>query len=241
MKKSTTLHGDTRTRWGSLSWFTKPMKDFRLRRTAVPNSKAAQSNNTYTRCTELPLYNFIRCIVDSDYTYLSRDGIPPPEAETLFEKILLEYIDLTGDEDYSYFIKLTFQVSTLQTKITAIEKALNYLVKNPSQEIEDGLRGLGYTLPSLDDEIAYFKALERVKNKTKGMYIDLQRRIFDLENVRKSQKNTKISEQYFTSSLIEVSKYMKYHVNPREITVAEYAEVIKRMQNEYRQWQTSKA
>ena len=148
---------------------------------------------------------------------------------------------MTGDEDYNYFVKLTFQVSTLQTKITAIEKALNYLVVHDSAEIEAGLGALGYKLPSKEDETAYFEALQKVKKRVNVLYVDLQRRIFDLENARKSQKNTKISEQYFTSSLIEVSKYMKYHVNPREITVAEYAEVIKRMQNEYRQWQTSKA
>jgi hypothetical protein len=193
--------------------------------------------NIYQSCDELPLKVFIRCMVSGDYTGLVKSGpTDTPEAWAAIEdawlSIYSQYCALIGGIQIAAFIQRAKTVNALSSKINRITALVDCARLIVCDELITALAAEGYKvnaarLASADDE-GYLQELDAVMARLRPEKMKLDSLIKELPKADDKQKST---EQDFTRTLLEVSKYEGYQVKAKDTTVSEYCEYVKRLRD----------
>jgi hypothetical protein len=192
------------------------------------NTQESHQQNIYTHCSELPLHNFIQIIISNNLYWLmkSDSGELPANAAEVWDNIFIEYMELTGDQEYRYMMDLILNIEKLRIKVLSVESALNLLSNYKSKPVIEALLELGYTVEQMKDWDDYFKSLEDIHKRLGLTILELHRKEKELQELQKNYGKVKADEKYFTKIVIRLSKYQGYRIDALITTVSEFAMIL---------------
>jgi len=209
---------------------------------ADPQSSLHQGQpcaNLYTGCYDLPLVNFINCLVDHDFRWLMRDEVGEyneEQAKRNWDSIYLEYLELIGNDDLGYLIKISLEIQSLQSLIIATECAINSLYKNKDEKLIKILLEVGYKVELMAGWDAYFQSLENIRIRLGALNLEHKRKLAEFENLKALNRHGKISMDYFEDTLIILTKYMGVHLRKTDLTTSEFARMLRKYNKEAEKW-----
>jgi len=182
--------------------------------------------NTNKTCDKVLLSDFIECTTYRSYSKLKRLKwlyTPKFVLQQTWTILFEEYCTLSRNSGYEAFYEGMQKVYKLDAKLLAITCAVNALSKAYDQKCVDILRSFGYAYRfNWKDKKEYTQNLNKVISKCKSIAIERDREKVRFEALAKEGKKQDPGVDYFQISLITLSKYMGYRLNPKEITVAEF-------------------
>ena len=217
-----------------VKWFTSSVKGTDItgkNLTEVPRNM--NRSNIYHRCSDTNMDVFIDCLVNQKLERLIRFGsASPSQLEAAWESLFNEYCDLIKSPQYQYILSLSKDIGLLSTKLLTVRACLHVLSFRYSEKAIRVLISYGYKekFPR-EDLLAYKASLERISLKLKAVEIALEQRKQEY-HLATIDTGKKVSEESFVNTFLVLSKYMGYHVKPSQITVLEYAALLKAYEKE---------
>jgi len=156
---------------------------------------------TYTTLHELPLRNYIDCVVDNNLRSLLRYNIPYSKKllQALFEELQKEYVKLSGNKEFSAKKAAIDSLNDMKVKL--------YLYSNALQLISD-YDDMQNAMQYLNDE--GFKGtkeqiIKRVTAEIKimGIQIEAKESAFRVEN---PTENKKVTREDYARTIIATNK-----------------------------------
>lgn len=179
--------------------------------TQMPQDRvASRPLNIYLGCSNLPMENFLQCLCDENLQALIIEGDAKPwQLQEAWIIILAEYYELRGEtSEGSETWQLSRDVMRLQNHLFLLEQCVEFLKGKWSDSIADSVNKLGYTFrPASKDN--YAEDLNRVVNKSKTRYIQLQQLIKQLSEQVKKIGDKKPTRDYFDNMLIHIEEMQK--------------------------------
>lgn len=187
------------------------------------------AENLYTTCRELTLDRFIDCIIHGKIERLIKHGTAThDELNAAWSQIYNEYLELVNTPGHSYVMGLLNTVGGLYTRITVGEWCIKALSYQRAQSCIDRLKELGISLDFPEDNPGrYAEDLKAAAKFVKKWVVEYQMKQKEYEDYDIKQENRPITEGDFMDGLTELSRYMGYRLNPAEITVYEYAAILR--------------
>lgn len=174
-----------------------------------PAQTASVLSNLYRGCSTLPMENFIQCLCDNNLQALIIDGSATErKLQETWIVILAEYYDIKGDSEGIEHWHLTRDVMRLQNHLFLLEQCVEFLKHRWSESIAESVNKLGYLFRPASKE-NYTDDLNRVVNKAKTKYIQLQQLIKQLEEQIKKIVDKKPTRDYFDNMLIHIEEMQK--------------------------------
>lgn len=158
---------------------------------------------------------------------------PVKQINEAWEDLFTDYCELLNLPQYSRMVNLTKEIGSLQSKMLCINLCIRVLSVRYSYKCVQILRRFGYNYKfSISDPQGYWKDLETVIKKSKSSELALDRALNEYKTLFSSTEEKAPTYEVFQNNLIELSKFMGYRVNPKEVTVSEYVSIIKRRDKE---------
>jgi len=189
---------------------------------------------TFTSCSDLPLYNFIKIVVTNDKNWLYSEHKMPwlksADLESIWENIFNEYSELSNDKHGKAVFSITKTLTVLNGKIWVIEQCLSLLqsvssvgdVKDYAETIQT-LKSYGFNYEwlniTLDDDI------RKTKSSMKRIVLERNDAQKSYENLQ-SDNSKQATEADFDILIGQLSKFQGYYIDKKVITVAEYISYI---------------
>lgn len=198
-----------------------------------------QLPNIYRSINNLPLHKFIDCIVNHNLSTLIISGFPSEfELTESWSSIVQQYTDAMGNQEHRLYTNLTKEIAVNTIVYNLINRSVSILRKQYHQQLCKELNKLLSTSFKFDfqDQERYNKELDRCINRSKSLKINidlLQIKVAELEKKFNGKSQTPTIE-YYQTTLITLSDYAKYQISD-SITVFEFCERIKRLNNYYDQ------
>jgi hypothetical protein len=188
---------------------------------------AEQITSLYRSIDELPLRNFITCMVDDNLNALIKSGVASPEQlQDLWNEILSDYTDAVGNNENKLMLSNYKQLILLDAKLSIIETCIAILEKTYDETLANTLNELCGTKYKFQGENLQ-KELKSCFTRSRSIKIAFDLKMADFEAIRKKQiNNERPTRKYFMSILIFLSNHAKYQITD-EITVAEYCERLR--------------
>lgn len=168
---------------------------------------------------------FVTCLCEGDLTALVIDGIAHPvELTNAWATILSQYYELRGDnlEEVEHW-KLTRDVLRLNNHLFLLENIINVIKDKWSDNLADSIRKLGYQFnPASKAPGQYNTELNKVINRSKTKYIQLQQLQKALELQLAGLGNAKPKREYFENLLIQIEEMQKVSYTLDGITVQKF-------------------
>jgi len=180
----------------------------------------------YKSCSEIPLYNFIKVLSTKDFKYLVISG-KPKKLGQVWEKILNEYIELTGNEKQTQMLAVMKEVAFLGNKIFLI-KSIEYSLRvQYSEDLVGQLKKNGFNI-SLDvkNYEQYNKQLDLLLTRLKSTISIYESKAQELKDMQEIKESDRDLESQYTGWLADLSKFQGYRLDPKEITVTEFASIL---------------
>jgi hypothetical protein len=174
------------------------------------------------------LIDFMSCL-EGDFSVLGKGT--QEEQYDAWNLIWAEFCEKTGNHAFMKLVRIMKENTILSSKLMAIDICLKVLVKKYSAECIEILKKYGYeySYPQ-DDRVAFLDDLMKVRSKSKILHLQLKNNEQEYERLKKEAEENKQTE--FTESLVAVSKYMGYRINPKETTTLEYIGMVKMIEKE---------
>lgn len=194
----------------------------------------SQPSNLFLHCNQTPLDVFIDVLVNKNMSRLIRFGkATQRELSEAWEQLFTEYCEISGSPQYQHMLNLLRQIGGMKSKILSVQLCITVLNSRYSSKCQKTLKSFGYNFHfDADDSVSYLKDLKAVATKIKSTE-------FALEQAEKEYKkliektDEKVTEKQFDEAIIELSKYMGYRVDRKQVTVTEYVYMTRRMTKEY--------
>lgn len=212
-----------------LSAFSSKARGIHLSTSTVRNFRTLHPSNLYQHCSDLPLAIFIDCLINKNLRRLTKSGNPSQkELTAAWDQIYSEYCDLSGSPQFKLYMLLNKEIGVLRSKILSIRCYLEVLRYRPSDKAISQLRAYGYAYGfDFEDKVSYLKDLTQVANKTKTVELALELKTRQLDKLNAELKGEPLTEATFTDIITALSKYIGYRIDPKEITVSEFASIRK--------------
>mgnify|MGYP000075347884 FL=1 len=181
----------------------------------------------------LPLNKFIDCIVDNNLQALTISGFPvEQELKTAWDNILLEYIEVTGTNEYRMYVQLFKDISIAKIIMNQLSIALNILQVSYDEFFATEVNKILRTSCRFNwaDQASYQAEIKKCFNRSKALKIALDLKLMKFEAIEAKNKtgtDQKIDRRYFTSILITLSDHAKYQIQ-ETIKMSEYCERVRR-------------
>lgn len=188
----------------------------------------------YTRCSQTPLDVFIDALVNKNLGRLVIYGKATyKQINDAWEQLFTEYCELSGSPQYQRLVNLSREIGGLQSKLLSIRLCVRVLGYRYSARAVSTLKRFGYNYKfnPLDAE-GYVRDLKAVMIKSRSVEIALDQSLAEYEKLLKESDGKSLTEDDFQRVLIELSKFMGFRINAKEITVSEYVAMIKRRERE---------
>ncbi|MBP9845834.1 MAG: hypothetical protein KBD43_07265 [Saprospiraceae bacterium] len=182
----------------------------------------------YQSINELPLSNFITCLVDNNLLALCKNGSIPTQEQLneVWVDILQEYTDNIGNNESKMSLSIYKQLIVLDSKLKIVHACIAVLEGDYEESIATMLNEICNTKYNFQGETK-IKELKSCLNRSKSIKIAFDLKMMEFEGLREKQNNEeKPSRKHFTSVLIFLSNHAKYNI-PDSVTVLEYCERVK--------------
>jgi len=183
----------------------------------------------YVHCNELPLDNFIDCLVNNHYERLIKR--PRFQSEKtlnyVWDCIYSEYCDLSGTANYKKLISLLREIGSLKSKLLLINTCLTILTVSYNSYCVNALRKLGYNYDfDRKNNNKLLNDLEQIVIRKKQLEITVKIKEDEYNKLIDDKKVDEIDVLYFDKQLINLSKWIGYRLDKQQITVSEYCAII---------------
>lgn len=203
----------------------------RLWITTAPKPKASPLSNLYQACNECPLDVFIDCLVDGKLERLVKSGkASQKELVEAWEKIFIEYCDLSGESNIKRLIYLSKNIGYLRSRIIAIQLCVYVLSTKKSDSCIDQLKNMGFNMNFSDESM--LEDLKKVIAASKSHELELTIKSTEYEKMVNQGEKAKIKSSYFDNLLIDLSRFMGYRIKKNELTVNEFIIIKKKYRKE---------
>lgn len=202
-----------------------------------PSNKDTQSFRYYRSISDLPLVNYIDCVVNGNLYALVIDGIAPENSEALLGSawmdIQQQYADAVGDSEYSHYLFTYRDLHVLNATYQMVQGVLDVMRYHYDERlagiINDSLSTSFIFDPNNQEE--YNKTIQRCINRSKALKLrmDMVRASYEAMQ-SKFEGSQKPDKNYFSSILTTISDFVGYQVT-NQITVFEFCDRIKRLNN----------
>lgn len=176
----------------------------------------------YRSCSELPLYNFIKILVDNNFSYLvKKQGLIKANVDEAWADIFSEYISLSNSAQQNYLLTILKDITFLNNKIILVQSIVNQLLIQHNEELVKQLRSFGFRYkydPS--NEEAYFNDLRLTITQSKSMLVKIDLRKAELAKLNKSE--SKVTESEYDSLLFELGKFQGFPFRAKDNTVSQF-------------------
>lgn len=191
-------------------------------------------SNLYTRCSQTPLDVFIDALVNKNLGRLVIYGkATHRQINDAWELLFTEYCEISGSPQYQRLVNLSREIGGLQSKLLSIRLCVKVLGYRYSSRAISTLRRFGYNYKfNPQDPEGYLRDIKAVMTKSKSVEIALDQSLAEYDKLLKESDGKNLTEDYFQKALVELSKFMGFRVNAREVTVSEYVAMIKRRERE---------
>jgi len=152
------------------------------------------------------------------------------ELAEAWEKLFIEYCDMSGDKNMKHLIYLSKTIGYLQSRILAAQLCVYVLSNRKSDSCVEQLKLMGFN--GNFDEASMVDDLKLVIAAVKSFEIDLQRKTLEYEKIVNEGGKAKISGSYFDNLLVDLSRFMGYHLKKNELTVNEFVVIKSKYQKE---------
>lgn len=184
----------------------------------------------YTSCEELPLYNFIRMVVESDYRFILKKPFKEQKDINLSEKweiVFEEYTVLTGNVSNKALFSLLKDIYGLEIKLRLTYSCIDYLTQWFNQDLCDVLKSMGYdgefTIETME------KDLRNTFAEAKRLTLQLRDNETDYNATGKNDKEPTAKD--FQSLLVHLSKFVGFKLDSKNLTVAEFVSFLDEYNN----------
>lgn len=193
-----------------------------LRRGSRGNSCKYSIIDTCERC---PLSVYIDIVCEEKLDGLIISGNPPKELlEAAALKICSEFLVLSGGSDRT--MELTRRMHYYYSLILIYSISLNLIsMGKHDKDVIDVLNKNGFSCSMPKDEQETAKLISRLKSAISEKKIRMNSEKKRLESL-KTGGNTKPTREYYTSTLVMLSKHVGFRLT-KDITLAEYAAYLK--------------
>lgn len=196
----------------------------------------------YYRCDELLLYRFIKCL-NGDLSALKKVRfVPKSWVKEAWTSINEEY---ARDIDNNKYVELTKSLKDIfrdSLRLMIADSCVQVLLNKHSENAAGVLRNLGYKYkfdPANREQ--YHKDLARVMKNLKMLNMELE------ANKKAYVTKTTVkqaSKEHISETLVSLSKFMNYRIDPVKVTVREYINIMNQYKLEIeinlKQWQQKK-
>ncbi len=194
----------------------------------------------------LPLYNFdkYRNTKDVNWFIIGFDGrqtkIHNLELELIEKAILDEYFEAINDRSFSSRLQKLTQIEDLKLKYNVVKMLINRLwLGFADNQMEMRLifiqqlakHGKGFSIPEINSKDGDSEELIRVNNAVEG----LKTRIHLLENELKKDEVKESASLAKQLQIATIGLQYPYRLNPKEITVSEWIEICKLLEEKAKQ------
>lgn len=234
MKTSAKLRVGLQKLKTKLCLFTRQAASFILPRRMTNRHKKNHLSNLFTQPNQTPLDVFIDVLINHNLNRLIRTGKAKlRDLAEAWEILFTEYCELSGSPQYIKIFNLSRQIGQQQSKILAIDLCIQVLSIRYSAACVTTLRKQGYNYKfDINNMANYNNDLNTVKIKSKTVRLTLEQALLAYQKLISENTGKQLTAQYFETQLVELSKFMGFRLNPKEITVSEYIAVLKRMEKE---------
>ena len=176
----------------------------------LSRKEKGQSSKYWSNLDEMPLYNFVKCLCDKDYSYLYKVKPPRKRIEVYeqiyFANLIFDYNNILSDGNAS--LKELITHSILLSNIRILESCL-FSFPDISNTENEALRKIGVKLTGNQKDILLILSK---KDNLIRKYKDLQRKNAPEE----------VNSNQFVKTLSVISTHFKMHLNIYDITVSGY-------------------
>lgn len=181
--------------------------------------------NSNRTCHDVTLWEYLRCYFYSEYDLVG--------GKEKWEEIVEEYCKLLKDGNYSEMMELYREIIRLQATLQVVTDCCFLLTLRRNDKAIQYLKQLGYIYPLPEDDITtYMKSLDMIQRKSKTLVVQLQIKTDELEKLRAKQTGT-YSESDFMDGVIIIGKFLGFRIDPRVVTLSEYASMQKQYNSYY--------
>jgi hypothetical protein len=203
--------------------FIKPRKVGNILKPAKP---PACPSGTWYSTLDLPLDRLFRCLVDSDLLALVISGSPSQnDLYNAWEAIYELFLDAMKDKDGLYKVRLLGRINLLDFRYKSIQLCLDFLRKAHAPSVEATLRNLvrvdGVLNP--DDKKDYLMRLQAAQNRAQHILIDKETLDAEYAILKGKGQGNAITHDHCRNLTAQVSFFMKFRINPRDISTGEFA------------------
>jgi hypothetical protein len=193
--------------------------------------------NVYDSIHVLTLDRFIDCVCDSNLQVLIVPGKKATieQLKQAWRNIYEQYSDSVQDSDQKYAIKLSRDVNLLATKLNLINVIVERLELQHNPEILLELKKL-LNLPGKfdpEDTLQYRKDLKMAVSLSKQFFIKLKSKEAELQNLLPVAQIGGVDRAHFDNLIIQLSKYLKFQINRRQMVTSEFVGMITEMRKDF--------
>jgi hypothetical protein len=158
------------------------------------------------------------------HSILLSDFINQVEAGTYNVEVYNRFFEDIRDKQGRYIAKLVKEITILETKYNIIALSVTYfsaLKQLGGSELDKDI----FAIVSQHINIRPTDSIEVILSRSTKFITDLEIKKQELERIKPTE-GVKVDRSYFTHLVIAVSKHMKCFIDKKQITVAEFAEMI---------------
>jgi len=142
--------------------------------------------------------------------------------------LLYEYYDESGTKSYRKLYAINKDILQLEARLMTVGNCIAVLSVHPVTECENILKKMGYKYTfDQGDKEGYAKTIGSIVSKSKTIIVALNMKRAERDAIIKAFGGKDITENDFTNNLVELSRFMKFHIRAQEITVSEYVQMMK--------------
>lgn len=170
----------------------------------------------------LPLSAFFHCMVEQAYHELVLSGDPAPKTiHDTWKKLLSDYLDIVGDESFTYSLELARDVSRKSLMAKIVEVSVQLLRSHRSETAISLLRELGYNIS--DDYTP--EMLEAIALQLKTDLIEIEDQRAQMKEIyRKGEAQEPTYEYYHRQMVnIEIGLQLRFPIDPSTTMLSKYA------------------
>lgn len=184
------------------------------------------ARKTYTSCSELPLYNFIKIVVHENLSFLYSEGRTVfnrnIDLRPLWEEIYSEYTTISNNTQSKHVFALTKEITVINNKLQIIQNAVNYLAKHYDVRLCDMLRRMGFMYKFTPESLQ--NDLKLTVSSAKRMIVRRQEAEADYNKLNVSDK--KVTEDDFYGLIRQLSRFNGFPIDVKKTTVTEFVKDI---------------
>lgn len=174
----------------------------------------------YASLRELPLSVFIE-------NYCNTPSLPN------WDKLLSEYLIVSGDKNSSQFIRLVFGMEQIRFRAATIDMLVVAMRESYHDAIADALRAYFPRFKFLED--SYIQDMEyalNIEKNNKSVYDSYRQQLDAIQDKKKGEKTPEDKYDGFRATMLQINKQAGYEAVKDESSAYDYAVAVREL-NKY--------